>query len=139
QPLLFFVPALAIASIGMFFLRIFPWLLRLFQWLGRKFLPVPLFLTLTQLSRSSKAYYPLMLLLILTIGLGVYNSSAARTIDTNSRERTLYEFGADIKLGTVWEAYSNAMPTDPGGGNPGGGGGNPGGGGGDPGGGGNPG
>jgi putative ABC transport system permease protein len=121
QPLLFFVPALAIASIGLFFLRIFPWLLRLFQWLGRKFLPVPLYLTLTQLSRSSKAYYPLMLLLILTIGLGVYNSSAARTIDMNSRERTLYEFGADVTLSTVWEAFADALPTDPGGGNPGGG------------------
>jgi len=136
QPLLFFVPALAIASIGLFFLRIFPWLLRLFNWLGRKFLPVPLYLTLTQLSRSSKAYYPLMLLLILTIGLGVYNSSAAHTIDTNSRERTLYEFGADVTLSTVWEAYADALPQnrqpEPGNGgeNPGGGngGGNPGGG-----------
>src|SRR5690606_25667002 len=96
--------------------------------LGRKFLPVPLFLTLTQLSRSSKAYYPLMLLLILTIGLGVYNSSAARTIDTNSRERTLYEFGADVTLGTVWEAFSNTLPTNPGGNQGGGNGGETGGG-----------
>ncbi|MEX2415003.1 MAG: FtsX-like permease family protein [Paenibacillaceae bacterium] len=114
QPLLFFVPALAIASLGLFFLRIFPWLLRLFTWLGRKFLPVPLFLTLTQLSRSSKAYYPLMLLLILTIGLGVYNSSAARTIDLNSRERTLYQFGTDVSMSAVWEAFADALPTDPG-------------------------
>ena len=114
QPLLFFVPALAIASLGLFFLRIFPWLLKLFTWLGRRFLPVPLYLTLTQLSRSSKAYYPLMLLLILTIGLGVYNSSAARTIDLNSRERTLYQFGTDVSMSAVWEAFADALPTDPG-------------------------
>lgn len=114
QPLLFFVPALAIASLGLFFLRIFPWLLKLFTWLGRRFLPVPHYLTLTQLSRSSKAYYPLMLLLILTIGLGVYNSSAARTIDLNSRERTLYQFGTDVSMSAVWEAFADALPTDPG-------------------------
>jgi len=102
QPFLFFVPAIAIFALGLFFLRIFPWLLRLFNWLGRKLLPVPLYLTLTQLSRSAKGYYPLMILLILTLGLGVYNASAARTIDLNSTERTLYKYGTDVIMQTVW-------------------------------------
>ena len=44
QPFLFFVPALAIFAMGLFFLRIFPWLLKLFNWLGKKFLPVPFYL-----------------------------------------------------------------------------------------------
>lgn len=121
HPLLFFVPALSIFALGLFFLRIFPWLLRLFGWLGRKFLPVPLYLTLVQLSRSAKAYYPLMLLLILTLGLGVYNSSAARTIDLNSTERILYQYGTDVVLQTVWEGFSDDLPKDPNAGNSGGG------------------
>lgn len=135
QPFLFFVPALAIFSLGLFFLRLFPWLLRLFTWLGKKFLPVPLYLTLTQLSRSSKGYYPLMILLVLTLGLGVYNASAARTIDLNSTERTLYRYGSDVIIQSAWQGTPEA-PTQNnsggggGGGNPGGGGGNPGGGGG---------
>lgn len=121
QPLLFFVPALTIFALGLFFLRVFPWLLKLFSWLGRKFLPVPLFLTLTQLSRSAKSYYPLMLLLILTLGLGVYNSSAARTIDLNSTERVMYEYGTDIVLQTVWEGFAEREPSPPAGNtNPGG-------------------
>ncbi len=103
QPFLFFVPALAIFALGLFFLRLFPWLLKLFNWLGGKLLPVPLYLTLTQLSRSSKGYYPLMILLVLTLGLGVYNASAARTIDLNSTERTLYKFGSDVIIQTVWD------------------------------------
>ncbi|WP_248930912.1 ABC transporter permease [Paenibacillus hamazuiensis] len=110
HPLLFFVPALSIIALGLFFLRVFPWLLRLGNWLGRRFLPVPVYLTLTQLSRSSKAYYPLMLLLILTLGLGVYNSSAARTIDLNSTERTLYKYGTDVIIQTVWEGFSDDLP-----------------------------
>lgn len=121
HPLLFFVPALSIFALGLFFLRIFPWMLRLFGWLGRKFLPVPLYLTLVQLSRSAKAYYPLMLLLILTLGLGVYNSSAARTIDLNSTERILYQYGTDVVLQTVWEGFSDDLPKDPKAGKSGGG------------------
>lgn len=115
QPFLFFVPALAIFSLGLFFLRLFPWLLRLFNWLGRKLLPVPLYLTLTQLSRSSKGYYPLMILLILTLGLGVYNASAARTIDLNSTERTLYQYGTDVVMQTVWPGSPELPPTQGGG------------------------
>ncbi|NOU85081.1 FtsX-like permease family protein [Paenibacillus sp. LMG 31460] len=121
HPLLFFVPALSIFALGLFFLRIFPWLLRLFGWLGRKFLPVPLYLTLVQLSRSAKSYYPLMLLLILTLGLGVYNSSAARTIDLNSTERIMYQYGTDVVLQTVWEGFSDDLPKDPNAGKSGGG------------------
>ncbi len=106
QPMLFFVPAMAIFALGLFFLRVFPWLLRLFGWLGRSLLPVPLYLTLVQLSRNAKSYYPLMLLLILTLGLGVYNASAARTIDQNSTERILYQYGSDVTIKTVWEGFS---------------------------------
>ncbi|GGG90040.1 FtsX-like permease family protein [Paenibacillus radicis (ex Gao et al. 2016)] len=120
QPFLFFVPALAIFAFGLFCLRLFPWLLKLFNWLGRKFLPVPLYLTLTQLSRSSKGYYPLMILLILTLGLGVYNASAARTIDLNSTERTLYKYGSDVIIQTSW--YGTPEFKQPSGNNGGGGG-----------------
>lgn len=120
QPFLFFVPALAIFALGLFFLRLFPWFLRLFNWLGRKFLPVPIYLTLTQLSRSSKGYYPLMILLVLTLGLGIYNASAARTIDLNSTERILYKFGTDVTIQTVWEGTAEVVTT-PGGGGTGGG------------------
>lgn len=108
QPFLFFVPALAIFAAGLVFLRVFPWLLRLFQWIGGKFLPTPLYLTLIQLSRSAKSYYPLMTLLILTLGLGVYNSSAARTIDLNSTERTMYQYGTDVIIQAVWDATAEA-------------------------------
>jgi len=124
QPFLFFVPALAIFALGLFFLRLFPWILKLIQLIGRKLLPVPLYLTLTQLSRSSASYYPLMILLVLTLGLGVYNSAAARTIDLNSTERTLYRYGTDVIMQTVWEGTPEVNPSGsgPNGGSGGGGG-----------------
>jgi putative ABC transport system permease protein len=113
QPFLFFVPAISIFAVGLVFLRLFPLLLKLFNRLGRSWLPVPLYLTLTQLSRSARSYYPLMILLILTLGLGVYNSSAARTIGLNSEERILYKYGADVIVKTSWEAQAEYdMPAD---------------------------
>ncbi|TCZ71061.1 FtsX-like permease family protein [Paenibacillus albiflavus] len=118
QPVLFFVPALAIFALGMFFLRVFPWILKLLSWIGKKVLPVSMYLTLTQLSRSSKSYYPLMLLLTLTIGLGVYNASAARTLDLNSTERTLYNYGTDVIMELGWESVSDDVPTGEGKGKP---------------------
>lgn len=134
NPFLFFVPAIAIFALGLFCLRLFPLLLKLVGWIGRKMLPLPLYLTLTQLSRSSGAYYPLMILLILTLGLGVYNAAAARTIDLNSTERILYRYGSDVIIQTVWEGRAELQTPQGGGsgdnpgGNPGGyPGGNPGG------------
>lgn len=126
QPFLFFVPALAIFASGLFFLRIFPWILKLISVITKKWLPVPYFLSLTQLSRSAASYYPLMILLVLTLGLGVYNASAARTIDLNSTERTLYKYGTDVVMQTVWEGTPEVKRntgggTGNGGGNPGGG------------------
>lgn len=106
QPFLFFVPAIAIFSLGLFFLRLFPLILKFIGWLGKRWLPVPYYLSLTQLSRSSTSYYPLMILLVLTLGLGVYNASAARTIDLNSTERTLYKYGSDVIVKTVWDSVA---------------------------------
>jgi putative ABC transport system permease protein len=126
QPFLFFVPAITIFAAGLVFLRLFPLLLKLINLIWKKFLPVPLYLTITQLSRSAKSYYPLMILLILTLGLGVYNSSAARTIGLNSEERIQYQYGSDVVVTTVWEGQAEVQPLDPqqgggSGGNPGGG------------------
>jgi putative ABC transport system permease protein len=122
QPFLFFVPAITIFAAGLFFLRLFPLLLKLFNLMWKRILPVSFYLTLTQLSRSAKSYYPLMILLILTLGLGVYNSSAARTIGLNSEERIMYKYGTDVVVKTVWEGTPEIKtPTQSQGGGSGGG------------------
>lgn len=122
QPFLFFVPALAIFAGGLVFLRIFPLLLKLIGWIFKRWLPVPAYLSLTQLSRSANSYYPLMILLVLTLGLGIYNASAARTIDLNSTERTLYKYGTDVVMQTVWEGTPDVSASAGSGGEQGGGG-----------------
>lgn len=107
QTVIFVLPALMIFAAGLLCLRLFPLLLRYWNALMRSRMPVTIYVTLTQLSRSAASFYPLMILLILTIGLGVYNSSAARTMDLNASDRTQYEYGADVVLETAWEGMQD--------------------------------
>lgn len=107
QPYLFVIPALFLFAAGLLCLRVFPLLLRLWHAIMNKRIPVTMYLTLTQLSRSAATFYPLMILLILTIGLGVYNASAARTIDVNAADRQTYRHGGEVTLQAVWEGVQD--------------------------------
>ncbi|GAA0350029.1 ABC transporter permease [Bacillus horti] len=135
HPLLFFVPSIFLFACGMILIRVFPLLMALFSKVGKRFGSVPLHITLMQVSRSSTQYNAIMLLLILTIGLGIYSSSAARTIDANNKDQMLYQYGTDVVMQGIWEQHierpttpPTGPPSPPGpGGPPGGGGGNPGG------------
>jgi putative ABC transport system permease protein len=103
EPLFFLVPAISMFAAGLVCLRLFPILLRLSHRAFRRRMPVPLHLVFVQLSRSQRSYYPLMILLIMTLGLGLFHASVARTMDLNESERLLYRNGADIVLQPVWE------------------------------------
>ncbi|QMV41149.1 ABC transporter permease [Cohnella cholangitidis] len=107
QPVIFVFPALFLFAAGLLCLRLFPYVLRSWNALMNNRMPVTMYLTLTQLSRSAATFYPLMILMILTIGLGVYNSSAARTMDVNASDRTKYQYGSDVLLKAAWEGVQD--------------------------------
>jgi putative ABC transport system permease protein len=103
DPLLFFVPAAFIIGIGLLSLRIYPLLLKALFKIGKKLWSIALYSTLVQVSRSPKQYIYLMLFLIMTIAVGVFSSSAARTINSNLEEQIRYENGADLAVEVKWE------------------------------------
>lgn len=113
HPLLFFVPSIFLFACGLILLRIFPLLMAVLSKIGKRFASIPMHITFLQVSRSSKQYHPIMLLLILTIGLGIYSSSAARTIDSNAEERLYHQFGADVILQSIWEQELVSPPSGP--------------------------
>ncbi|MBU9712555.1 ABC transporter permease [Evansella tamaricis] len=104
DPVLFFLPAVFIIGLGLFVLRIYPWILRGIYKLGEKFWSISLYSTFLQVGRSAKQYQFFMLFLIMTIGIGVYSASSARTINTNMEEQILYQNGADIAIEIRWES-----------------------------------
>src|SRR5690625_1111115 len=104
DPILFFMPALFIIGWGLVALRIYPFVLRLIYKIGERFWSVSLYSTFLQVSRSTKQYKFLMLFLVMTIGMGVFSASAARTINTNLEEQLLYNNGAEIALDVRWDS-----------------------------------
>lgn len=140
DPLLFFIPALAILTLVLLFLRLFPWFLRLLHVLTRRHASVSVELALTQLIRAIGDYAALMRLLAVTLGLGLYAAEASRTIETNWQTSFVYASGTDAVIQAQWETMvdpaslrtsgdagsmlpGSGAPRGPGGGGPGGGGG----------------
>ncbi|MDC3418005.1 ABC transporter permease [Aquibacillus salsiterrae] len=109
DPFLFFVPALFIVGLGLFCLRIYPWVMRGIYLLGKKYWSLSMYSTLLQLSRSQKQYQFLMLFLIMTIAVGVFSASAARTINNNLEEQLRYENGADVTLEVRWDSEESTV------------------------------
>lgn len=103
DPLLFLIPALFIIGIGLLILRIYPLIIKLIYFLGRRAWTPPLYATLTQVGRSTKSYHFLMVFLMMTLSIGIFCATAARTINLNAREKVYYGVGADMVLETLWE------------------------------------
>lgn len=102
NPSLFLIPAVLMLGVGLFTLRVFPWLIKLLDSLSSSWSGVSWNMTLKQLYRSPEQYNPLILLIILTLALGIYSSSTARTMDRNFTDRLSYEMGAEVILNETW-------------------------------------
>ena len=98
DPLLFLTSVVFILGCGMLTLRVFPLLVQaLFRIARRRWSP-PFYAAFIQVARARGHEQFLMVFLILTLALGIYNSSAARTVNRNIEERIYYAAGADLIL-----------------------------------------
>jgi putative ABC transport system permease protein len=104
DPILFFIPALFIIGLGLILLHLYPLLLGTIYKIGKKYWNLSLYSTFIQVSRSIKQYQFLMLFLIMTIGVGVFSASAARTLNENFEQQLRYENGADLTIDVKWES-----------------------------------
>ncbi|MFY0542876.1 ABC transporter permease [Brevibacillus sp. H7] len=101
--LLFFVPVLFTLGFGLLCLRLYPWLIRAIFWGGKRFWSTPMFVTLVQVGRSARQYQFLMMFVAMTVAVGMYSASTARTINQNAEERLRYENGADVRMKVEWQ------------------------------------
>ncbi|MCJ7841299.1 ABC transporter permease [Lederbergia sp. NSJ-179] len=111
DPILFFLPAVFIIGCGLVALRVYPWVIKAVFKIGERFWPLSLYSTFLQVSRASKQYKFLMMFLVMTIGMGVFSASAARTINTNLEDQLLYQHGAEIRMKVKWQ--DNLPPPAP--------------------------
>ena len=96
--LLLAVPGLILVAAAMILLRLFPLAMGLSSRILGRWLPAGLAMGLWQMAREPAHYARLMLLLILTAGLGVFAASFVATLERSYQERVLYATGSDVRV-----------------------------------------
>ena len=103
DPLLFLSSSLFMLGAGLFALRILPLLVWGIFSLFKKHWSPALYASFLRVIRTRNQQGFIMVFLIMTIALGVFDASAARTINTNDETNLRYMNGADIVIREQWE------------------------------------
>jgi putative ABC transport system permease protein len=102
SPLLFLTSTFFILGIGLLFLRVFPYIIRFIFWLGRNVWSPVFYVSFIQVGRSARQEQFLMLFIMFTLSIGIFNANAARTVNRNMEDRVNYSVGADITVQEYW-------------------------------------
>ncbi len=106
DPLLYLSSSLFIVGMGLLFLRLQPLLIKLVYQLGKRFWKPASYASFMENLKNGRKQQFIMLFMILTISLGMFHATVARTILQNARENTEYLSGADFIVKEVWEDNS---------------------------------
>lgn len=109
DPFLFICSSLFIISASMVGLRLQPLLIKLVYYIGRKAWKPAFFASFLQIIRTRKKQGFMMVFLMFTVSLGIFNATVARTILSNSEKGINYSTGADLVLQQPWEDNSLAL------------------------------
>ena len=96
DPLLILVPALFVLAAALMAMRAFPLVLRVIDAVASLTPWITPHLALRQLSRQSSSYVNPLLVIIISLGLGVYSMSMAASLDQWLADRMYYRVGADV-------------------------------------------
>lgn len=113
DPLLFLTSTLFVLGAGLLFLRIYPTLIRIIYWAGRRVWSPVLYVSLVQVGRSRGQEQFLMLFIILSISIGLFNANSARTTNRNIEDKTSYAVGADVRIMPAWKTDQVASTGPP--------------------------
>lgn len=106
DPMLCLVASLFIISGGLVALRIQPVLVKIVYLIGKKKWNPAMFASFLNILRTGAKQKFMMVFLILTVALGIYNATFARTILSNANNSIEYSHGADVVLQEVWKDNS---------------------------------
>lgn len=106
DPLLYISSALFILGAALFCLRLQPLLVRFIYFLGKKRWKPAGYASFLQILRTGSRQYFIMTFLMLTVALGIFNTTVARTILANAEKNLVYHTGADLAIQEVWKDNS---------------------------------
>lgn len=102
DPLLFLSSSLFILGFALVCLRIQPWIVHLIYAVRKKRWHPAAYASFLQIIRTGSRQYFIMTFLMLTIALGIFNTTVARTILANAEENLLYNIGTDLVIQEKW-------------------------------------
>lgn len=103
DPLLYICSSLFMIGCALVTLRIFPLLMRIIFQIGKRWWSPAMYTSFLRIIRTKSNQGFLMVFLILTVSLGIFNAQTARTINANAEEKISYMAGTDIVLQEVWQ------------------------------------
>jgi len=103
DPLLFLSSSLFMIGCGLLAVRVMPLLVWLIYRIFRRVWSPALYASFLHVLRTRSSQGFIMVFLIITIALGVFNATAARTINQNAEDNLFYSIGADVVLQEKWE------------------------------------
>lgn len=115
DPLLYLSASMFLLGTGMLFLRIQPYLVRFLFYLQKNALAPAGYASYLQTIRTGAKQQFIMLFVILTVSLGIFNATVARTIIANAENNTVYLSGVDLVAQEYWknnEAFVAKEPTE---------------------------
>ena len=107
EPLLYFSSSLFILAVGMLGIHLVPLLIRLIYAIGKKLWVPSIYTAFLRVLRNTKNQSFIMIFLVMTIALGVFNSASARSINSNEEAETVYLKGADVVIKEQWQDVVN--------------------------------
>lgn len=102
DPLLYISSSLFIVGLGLLFLRLQPYFIQLIYTLGKRLWKPASYASFMENIKNGRKQQFIMLFLIMTISLGMYHATVARTILQNAYDNTEYLDGADVVIQEVW-------------------------------------
>jgi len=102
DPLLYLSSSLFIVGMGLLFIRIQPYVVKLIYLIGSKFWGPASYISFMETIKQGKKQQLIILFLIMTVSLGMYHSTVARTILDNAVSNTEYNDATDMILAEKW-------------------------------------
>jgi len=103
DPVLLLVPSMFICALALVFRRLLPLLVALVGVCVAPVADAATLLAIRQIYRAPAGYRALVFLVVVTLGLGIFSASAARTLETNYVDRAKYSTPADLQLVENWQ------------------------------------
>ncbi|MCL1863162.1 MAG: ABC transporter permease [Defluviitaleaceae bacterium] len=113
DPTLFISSTLFMMGLGLFCLRVFPWLIKFVFFLGRRFMPISLYTALVRVARSSGEEQFIMIFLVFTMAIGIFSAQTARTINLNAEHEARYLGGTDFVFRELWPSNRHQLVFGP--------------------------